>query len=87
MCQALSEETTAKEYKDVSSQLEKKNEKLAKLTPRNVAKRVNRQKENNKVLQEQVAAATNKISDLQKENDEVNKSLDSALRTTLALRK
>ena len=87
MCQALSEETTAKEYKDVSSQLEKKNEKLAKLTPRNVAKRVNRQKENNKVLQEQVAAATNKISDLEKENDEVNKSLDSALRTTLALRK
>ena len=87
MCLALSEETTAKEYKDVSSQLEKKNEKLAKLTPRNVAKRVNRQKENNKVLQEQVAAATNKISDLQKENDEVNKSLDSALRTTLALRK
>ena len=32
-------------------------------------------------------AATNKISDLEKENDEVNKSLDSALRTTLALRK
>ena len=32
-------------------------------------------------------AATNKISDLEKENDELNKGLDSALRTTLALRK
>ena len=49
--------------------------------------RVNRQRENNKVLQEQVTAATNKISDLEKKNDELNKSFDSALRTTLALRK
>ena len=64
MCQALSEETTAKlelqhevktlykEYKVVSGQLEKKVEKLVKLTPKNVTKRVNRQKENNKVLQQ-----------------------------------
>ena len=99
MCQALSEEATAKlelqhevktlykEYKVVSGQLEKEVEKLAKLTPRNVTKRVNRQKENNKVLQEQITTATNKISDLEKENDELNKSLDSALKTTLALRK
>ena len=49
--------------------------------------RVNRQRENNKVLQEQVTAATNKISDLEKKNDELNKSFNSALRTTLALRK
>ena len=98
MCQALSEEATAKlelqhevktlykEYKVVSGQLEKEVEKLAKLTPRNVTKRVNRQKEN-KLLQEQITTATNKISDLEKENDELNKSLDSALKTTLALRK
>ena len=99
VCQTLSEETTAKlelqhevktlykEYKVVSGQLEKEVEKLAKLTPRNVTKRVNRQKENNKVLQEQITTATSKISDLEKENDELNKSLDSALKTTLALRK
>ena len=93
MCQAFSEETTVKlglqhevkslykQYKVVSGQLEKK------LRPRNVIKKVNRQKENNKVLQEQVTAVTNKIGDLEKENDELNKSLDSALTTTLALRK
>ena len=81
VCQALSEETTAKlelqhevkplykEYTVVSGQLEKKVEKLAKLTPRNVTKRVNRQKENNKVLQEQLTAAPIKISDLEKENN------------------
>ena len=39
------------------------------------------------MLQEQVRAATNKISDLEKENHELHKSLDSALRTALALRK
>ena len=99
LCLMLSEETTAKlelqhevktlskEYEVVSGQPEKKFENLAKLTPGDVTKRVNRQKENNKVLQEQVTAATNKISDLENENDELNKSLDSALRTTLALRK
>ena len=82
MCQALSEETTGKlerqhevktlfkEYKVVSGHLEKKNnEKLANLTQRNVTKNVNRQKENNKVLQEQLTAAPIKISDLEKEND------------------
>ena len=100
VCQALSEETTDnperqhevktlfKEYKVVVVTLKKKKvEKLANLTQRNVTKRVNRQKENNKVLQEQITTATNKISDLEKENDELNKSLDSALKTTLALRK
>ena len=53
----------------MSGQLEKEVEKLAKLTPRNVTKRVNRQKENNKVLQEQLTAAPIKISDLEKENN------------------
>ena len=57
------------------------------MTPRNVTKKVNRQKENNKELQEQVTATTNKINDLEKENDELNKSLNSVLRSTLALRK
>lgn len=82
MCQALSEETTGKlerqhevktlfkEYNIVSGHLEKKKvEKLANLTQRNVTKKVNRQKENNKVLQEQLTAAPIKISDLEKEND------------------
>lgn len=82
MCQALSEEATGKlerqhevktlfkEYKIVSGHLEKKKvEKLANLTQRNVTKKVNRQKENNKVLQEQLTAAPIKISDLEKEND------------------
>ena len=57
------------------------------MTPRNATKRVNTQNENNKVLQEQVTAATNKISDLEKKNDQMKKSLDSTLMTTLALRK
>ena len=43
--------------------------------------RVNRKKN------KQVAAATNKISDLEKNNNELNKSLDGALRTTLTIRK
>ena len=98
MCQALSEEATAKlelqhevktlykEYKVVSGQLEKKVEELAKLTPRNVTRIKNKQA---KRKQESAARTSNsrKISGLEKENDELNKSLDSALRTTLALRK
>ena len=43
--------------------------------------RVNRKKN------KQVAVATNKISDLEKKNNELNKSLDGALRTTLTIRK
>lgn len=43
--------------------------------------RVNRKKN------KQVVAATNKISDLEKKNNELNKSLDGALRTTLTIRK
>ena len=82
VCQALSEETTDnperqhevktlfKEYKVVVVTLKKKKvEKLANLTQRNVTKRVNRQKENNKVLQKQLTAAPIKISDLEKENN------------------
>ena len=34
-----------------------------------------------------MAAATNKISNLEKKNNELNKSLDGALRTTLTIRK
>ena len=65
----------------------KKVEKLAKLTPRNVNKRINHQKENNKILQEQVDEANCKVDFLEKENEELNKSLDKALRMTLKLRK
>ena len=54
------------EYKSVSSQLKEKVEKLAKVTPRNVNKRVNRQKENNKILQEQVDEANCKVDFLKK---------------------
>ena len=43
--------------------------------------RVNRKKN------KQVAVATNKISDLEKKNNELNKSLDGALRTALTIRK
>ena len=43
--------------------------------------RVNRKKN------KQMAAATNKISNLEKKNNELNKSLDGALRTTLTIRK
>ena len=34
-----------------------------------------------------MAAATSKISNLEKKNNELNKSLDGALRTTLTIRK
>ena len=70
----------------MSGQLEKKVEELAKLTPRNVTRIKNKQA---KRKQESAARTSNsrKISGLEKENDELNKSLDSALRTTLALRK
>ena len=73
--------------KSVSSQLQEKVEKLAKLTPRNVNKKVNHQKENNKTLQEQVDEANCKLDFLEKENEELNKSLDKALRMTLKLKK
>ena len=73
--------------KSVSSQLQEKVEKLAKLTPRNVNKKVNHQKENNKTLQEQVDEANCKVDFLEKENEELNKSLDKALRMTLKLKK
>ena len=43
--------------------------------------RVNRKKN------KQMAAATSKISNLEKKNNELNKSLDGALRTTLTIRK
>ena len=75
------------EYKSVSSQLQEKVEKLAKLTPRNVNKRINYQKENNKILQEHVDEANCKVDFLEKENEELNKNLDKALRMTLKLTK
>ena len=56
--------------KSVSSQLQEKVEKLAKLTPRNVNKKVNHQKENNKTLQEQVDEANCKVDFLEKERTE-----------------
>ena len=57
------------------------------MTPRNVNKRVNCQKENNKNFQEQVDEANCKVDFLEKDNEELNKSLDKALRMTLKLRK
>ena len=71
----------------MSSQLQEKVEKLAKLTSRNVNKRVNCQEENNKILQEQVEEANWKVDSLEKENEELNKRLDKALRMTQKLRK
>ena len=71
----------------MSSQLQEKVEKLAKLTPRNVNKRINCQKENNKILQEHVDKANCKVDFLEKENEELNKNLDKALRMTLKLTK
>ena len=56
--------------KSVSSQLQEKVEKLAKLTARNVNKKVNHQKENNKTLQEQVDEANCKVDFLEKERTE-----------------
>ena len=71
----------------MSSQLQEKVEKLAKLTSRNVNKRVNFQEENNKILQEQVEEANCEVDSLEKENEELNKRLDKALRMTQKLRK
>ena len=71
----------------MSSQLQEKVEKLAKLTPRNVNKRIDCQKENNKILQEHVDKANCKVDFLEKENEELNKNLDKALRMTLKLTK
>ena len=95
VCKALSEENSQElqhevkflqsEYKSVSSQLQEKVEKLVKLTPRHVNKRVNCQKENIKILKEQVDKANCKVDFLEKENEELNKSLDKALRMTLKL--
>ena len=95
VCKALSEENSQElqhevkflqsEYKSVSSQLQEKVEKLVKLTPRHVNKRVNCQKENIKILKEQVDMANCKVDFLEKENEELNKSLDKALRMTLKL--
>ena len=95
VCKALSEENSQElqhevkflqsEYKSVSSQLQEKVEKLVKLTPRHVSKRVNCQKENIKILKEQVDKANCKVDFLEKENEELNKSLDKALRMTLKL--
>ena len=73
------------EYKSVISQLQEKVEKLAKLTPRNVNKRVNCQKENNKISKERVDKANCKADFLEKENEELNKSLDKELRMNLKL--
>ena len=95
VCKALSEENSQElqhevkflqsEYKSVSSQLQEKVEKLVKLTPRHVNKRVNCQKENIKILKEQVDKANCKVDFLEKEDEELNKSLDKALRMTLKL--
>ena len=95
VCKALSEENSQElqhevkflqsEYKSVSSQLQEKVEKLVKLTPRHVNKRVNCQKENIEILKEQVDKANCKVDFLEKENEELNKSLDKALRMTLKL--
>ena len=95
VCKALSEENSQElqhevkflqsEYKSVSSQLQEKVEKLVKLTPRHVNKRVNCQKENIKILKEQVDKVNCKVDFLEKENEELNKSLDKALRMTLKL--
>ena len=97
VCKALSKENSQRlelqqevkflqsEYKSVSSQLQEKVKKLVKRTPRNVNKRVIRQKENNKILQEKVDEANCKEDFLEKENEELNKSLNKALRMTLKL--
>ena len=74
-----------KEYKVVTGQLE--NKFKSQQSCWDVTKRVNRQKENNKVLKKQVTVARNKISDLEKENDGLNKRLDSALGTLPTLGK
>ena len=99
VCEALAEEnaerlhlqsevkTLHKEYKVLSLDLQKKIEKLAKYTPRNVNKRLNRQKENNDLLRSQIKEVTAKINVLEEENAELNESLDRALKTTLKLRK
>ena len=66
--------------------------KLAKLTPQNVTKQEYRQKENNKILQEQlkekdgiVNAIEEELSDLEEERKKINASLDEALATSLKL--
>ena len=99
VCDALAEENCQrvelqsemkflkKEHTKLTSQLQTKVEKLAKLTPRNVSKRVNRQKENNKILHEKVKEANLKLECLMAENKELNENLDKALSTTLKLRK
>ena len=102
VCEALAEEnaerlhlqsevkTLHKEYKVLSLELQKKKkkiEKLAKYTPRNANKRLNRQKENNDLLRSQIKEVTAKINVLEEENAELNESLDRALKTTLKLRK
>ena len=60
---------------------------MAKYTPRNVNKRLNRQKENNDLLQSQIKEVTAKINVLEEENADLNESLDRALKATLKLRK
>ena len=100
VCEALAEEnaerlhlqsevkTLHKEYKVLSVwSFKKKIEKLAKYTPRNANKRLNRQKENNDLLRSQIKEVTAKINVLEEENAELNESLDRALKTTLKLRK